>query len=223
MHVEISSLEDRAQLHRALGDSSRLAIVDALAIADRTVGELQEHTGLTSNLLAFHLRVLEGAGVIHRRPSDGDRRRRYVRLDHTALDALRMAPAAPPCRSPLFVCTHNSARSQFAAALWRQATGRNAASAGSQPASVVHPLAVKIAKRHGVDLSGARPRGYADVRRKPDLVVSVCDRALESGIPFEAPRLHWSVPDPVTGDETTFEAAFDDIAKRVGRLAVVAA
>ena len=222
MDLEISVVEARARAHRALGDASRLAIVDALANSDRTAGELQELTGLPSNLLAFHLRVLDEAGLVRRRPSDADRRRRYVRLRRSVLNALAVHAQTPRSHSPLFVCTHNSARSQFAAALWQDATGRPADSAGSQPSMSVHPLAVKVAARHGLDLDDARPRGYADVGREPDLVVSVCDRALEAGIPFSAPRLHWSVPDPVTGDEETFESAFSYIAERVTHLAEAA-
>jgi protein-tyrosine-phosphatase len=87
----------------------------------------------------------------------------------------------------------------------------------------VHPFAVKVAARHGLDLSRARTRGYADVRRQPDVVVSVCDRAAEAGIPFAADRLHWSVTDPAHGDEKQFEAAFVEIAERVSHLARMAA
>ncbi|MPZ74826.1 MAG: ArsR family transcriptional regulator [Nitriliruptorales bacterium] len=223
MNVETIPLESRAAIHRALGDAGRLAIVDALALSDRTVGELEELTGLGSSLLGFHLRVLDDAGVVHRRPSDGDRRRRYVRLDPAALSPASLPRVGERCTAPLFVCTHNSARSQFAAALWRQLTGGRADSAGSQPANAVHPLAVTVARRHGLDLADARPRAYTEVQHHPDLIVSVCDRALEAGVPFDAPRVHWSVSDPTGGDEATFVAAFDEIAQRVARLVEAAA
>jgi len=48
--------------------------------------------------------------------------------------------------------------------------------------------------------------------------VSVCDRAAEAGLPFDAPRLHWSVADPLGGDRGAFDAAFDEIAARMERL-----
>ena len=51
-----------------------------------------------------------------------------------------MAP--PPTGSALFVCTHNSARSQLAATLWRRRTGAPATSAGTHPAREIHPGAV---------------------------------------------------------------------------------
>jgi protein-tyrosine-phosphatase/DNA-binding HxlR family transcriptional regulator len=224
MITEVSAdVAGRAAAHRALGDPSRLAIFDALVLSDRMPGELRAATGLDWNLLGFHLRTLENAGVVRRRVSDGDRRRRYVRLRPGALDRLGVTPELAGIGSPLFVCTHNSARSQFAAALWRKVSGRSAASAGSRPAAAVHPLAVEVAERHGVDLTRARPRGYDEIGTQPDLVVSVCDRAFEGGVPFDAPRLHWSVPDPSGGERPAFEAAFADIAERLARLARVAA
>ena len=149
------------------------------------------------NLASHHLGALEAAGVVERRVSEGDRRRRYIVLCHEVLAGLvpvttPTAPGAPV----LFVCTHNSARSQFAAGLWRLRTGRSASSAGSQPSPRVHPQAVRAAARRGVDLGGAVPRGYDEVTARPALVVSVCDRAREAGVPFDAPLVHWSVPTP---------------------------
>jgi ArsR family transcriptional regulator, arsenate/arsenite/antimonite-responsive transcriptional repressor / arsenate reductase (thioredoxin) len=218
MIAEVTAeLAARAALHRALADPCRLAIVEALAHSDRTPGALRALTGTDWNLLGFHLRTLEDAGVIERHGSAGDRRRRYVRLRAGALDGLRPAPALPAFHRPLFVCTRNSARSPFAAGLWRARTGRPAASAGSHPAPRVHPLAVAVAAGYEVQRAGARPQGYGQVTTAPDLVVSVCDRALEGGLPVAAPHLHWSVPDPQ--DRPGFETAFADIAGRIDRLA----
>ncbi|MDZ7732130.1 MAG: hypothetical protein U5R31_02625 [Acidimicrobiia bacterium] len=73
---------------------------------------------MPTNLLAHHLAVLERAGLVRRDTSSGDRRRRYVRLDDRALDGLAPRPSQPPPTRVVFVCTHNSARSQLAAALW---------------------------------------------------------------------------------------------------------
>lgn len=218
-------LEARAALHRALSEPARVAIVDALAASDRSPGDLRKLTGLEWNLLEFHLGTLEGVGLVERHVSQGDRRRRYVRLRPGALEAMHVAPPLPRVRAPLFVCTHNSARSPFAAALWQERTGGPAASAGSDPAPAVHPLAVEAAADYAIDLAGATPRGYREVTADPDVVVSVCDRAHEGGVPFDGVRLHWSVPDPSTGDQGrgAFEAAFADLAERVSRLARAAA
>jgi protein-tyrosine-phosphatase len=222
MNPEVIDLSDRATAHHALGDQARLRIVDALSVSDRTPGELRDLIGADWNLLAFHLRVLEDAGLVGRHVSEGDRRRKYVTLRASNLEGLT-ASAVPRIRQPLFVCTHNSARSQFAAGLWRKATGDAGESAGSRPADRVHPLAIEAAAPYGVDLERARPRGYDDVRRVPKVVVSVCDRAMEAKPPFDVPLVHWSIADPAGGNRAQFETAFADIADRVGRLTRLAA
>ncbi len=218
----MTDVEDRARIHAALGDPRRLAIVEALAFGDLGSAELGERVGVASNLLAHHLRVLEGVGIIRRIPSAGDRRRRYVRLVRERLESLAL-PEAPPVRRVLFVCTHNSARSQLAAALWRRRGGEGE-SAGTEPAARVHPLAIEVARRHGLDLTAARPRGYDEIDFVADLVVSVCDRAREAGLSAGVPHLHWSVPDPVPrGTLEAFEEAFGLIAERIGLLSGEAA
>ena len=90
------SVSDRAAVHAALGDPVRLAMVDDLAVSDRSPGELAERFGLRGNLLAHHLDVLEDAGVIERFRSAGDQRRRYVRLVEASLQDLVTAEVAPP-------------------------------------------------------------------------------------------------------------------------------
>ena len=166
----------RAQRHAALGDPTRLAIIDELVSSDRAPVELQHLTQVPSNLLAHHLDVLEQVGLITRRRSSGDGRRRYVHLHRDVLDGLRPGPRGRAGRA-LFVCTHNSARSQLAAALWTQLTNDPADSAGTHPAKRVHPGAVAAARRAGLDLGDARPKLLDDVEDRPGLVVTVCDRA----------------------------------------------
>lgn len=215
--------EARARQHHALSDVNRLAILDELRVSDRSPSELLATTGLTSSLLAFHLGVLEDVGLVSRHPSQGDARRRYVTLDAHVPAATETAPVPIGDGAVLFVCSGNSARSQLAAAAWERRTRGRAASAGATPARRVHPLAVAVARRHGLDLSGARPRGYDEVEIAPALVVSVCDRAREAGLPFAAPTLHWSVPDPTAGGMARFEHAWSEISRRVDRLADAAA
>lgn len=213
------NLVDRALVHAALGDPLRLAMVDRLRLGDHTFQDLAEGAGLPGNLAAHHLAVLESAELIERRVSEGDRRRRYISLRKERLDGL-VAPHPVLPKVVLFVCTHNSARSQFAAARWRQVTGLAAESAGTAPADRVHPGAVRAATKFDLDLSGERPKGYDAIAVAPDLVVSVCDRARESGLPFASPSLHWSVPDPVrAGTSTAFRTAFAEIVERIDHLA----
>lgn len=213
-------VRDRARVHAALGDPARLEIVDALRLGDCTVSALGDLSGLPGNLLAHHLDVLEAAGLIERRRSEGDGRRRYIVLRSDPLALVATRPVAP-FRSALFVCTHNSARSQFAAALWHHRTGEVAESAGTEPARRVHPTAAAVAAALGIDLAGCFPRGYEELTTEPDIVISVCDRAGEAGSPRPGvPQLHWSIPDPVTvGTRQAFRDAFGQISDRIDRLA----
>jgi ArsR family transcriptional regulator, arsenate/arsenite/antimonite-responsive transcriptional repressor / arsenate reductase (thioredoxin) len=211
-------LEQRARAHRALGDEHRVRITDLLHRSDRTPGELAALTGMPTNLLAFHLKTLEEAGLVERRRSEGDSRRRYVCLREAGLDLLAVDRRPPVPERVVFVCTHNSARSQFAEALWRESLPGEAWSAGTDPADRVHPRAVAAGRRFGVDLSGLRPKGYGAVPHEADLIVTVCDRASESEPPLVGTRMHWSIPDPVGKDPDAFEAAFADIAARIRRL-----
>lgn len=212
-----SALERRAAIHHALGEPHRLAVVDALRLSDRSPSELRQLTELPSNLLAFHLDVLEAAGLVTRRRSEGDARRRYVSLQPGALAGVAPAVSVTAERV-VFVCTRNSARSQLAAALWERRTGLPRLSAGTAPADRVHPLAVVVGAHHGLTV-GDTPRHLDDLDVVPDLVVSVCDRAREGRRSWSAPQLHWSVPDPVRGERDAFERAFAQLDERVARLA----
>jgi ArsR family transcriptional regulator, arsenate/arsenite/antimonite-responsive transcriptional repressor / arsenate reductase (thioredoxin) len=229
--VNTAELDRRARLHAALGEPVRLAIVDRLALADASPGDLGAAVGLASNLLAHHLGVLDEAGIIRRVRSEGDRRRSYVQLALddpavTALVGIGRSPDIHPvewdARRVMFVCTHNSARSQLAAALWRRLSRHTSvASAGTHPAPAVHPLAVQVGRRHGLRLGNARTSALEQVRQPGDLIVAVCDNAHEE-LPASAgtDRLHWSVPDPVpAGTDDAFEAAYEDLRRRVERLA----
>lgn len=237
----------RAIVHAALAEPTRLRVVDRLTLGDLAPGELAQAMGLPSNLLAHHLNVLVGAGVVERVRSEGDRRRSYVRLvvDDPVVAAL-VGPATlfgpavgqgSEVDRVVFVCTHNSARSHLAAAAFELLSEVPVASAGTRPADRVHPVAVAVAARHDLDLSHRTPRHVDDVLRDGDLVVSVCDAAHEeltgtsrssrsavvgplAPVPTTpSPRFHWSVPDPVrVGSEQVFEAALTQLTARVDRL-----
>src|SRR4051794_4111888 len=115
MNAEMTEVGRRAAVYAALGDPGRLAVVEALVLGDRSPGELGVLLGMPSNLLAHHLRLLGGAELGGRGRSEADRRRAYGRLVVSALPG----PVAPSvaARRVVFVCTHNSARSQLASAL----------------------------------------------------------------------------------------------------------
>lgn len=223
-------LERRAALFAALGEPIRLALVDRLIAGDLSPGELARSLGLGTNLLAHHLRVLEEAGVIRRTRSEGDRRRSYIQLrrdDLTIRAVARTVTALVGLPATvdrvLFVCTANSARSQLAAASWNSVSPIPAASAGTHPAAQVHPRAVQVARRHGMDLESAVPADIESVRRGDELIVAVCDNAHEE-LPQGLQRLHWSVPDPAGSDtDEAFEDAYVALNQRVHDLSALEA
>ncbi len=204
-------------MHAALADPARLAITDTLADGDASPSELAAMLAMPSNLLAHHLRTLEGAGLVTRHRSEGDRRRSYLQLVPGSLNTLA-GQRARTARRVLFVCTANSARSHLAAALWRQASTIPAASAGTRPAAAIDPGAIDAAGRRQLPLPRLRPRHVSDVRHDGDLVVTVCDLAHEELGNLAA--VHWSVPDPVpAGDPKSFDAALGELDRRVRLLA----
>jgi protein-tyrosine-phosphatase/DNA-binding HxlR family transcriptional regulator len=222
MNADSSALQARARLHAALGDPARLAIVDALTLGDGSPGEIGHDLGMPTNLVAHHLKVLQDAGLLVRTRSEGDRRRTYLRLQPDVLASLTPLPLRDAERV-VFVCTHNSARSQLAAALWRDRVGGQVASAGTQPAARVHPRAVKVAHRHGLNIDATGTAHVADVVHDGDLIIAVCDNAHEDLTGEVRPALHWSVPDPIkVGTDAAFEAAYTDLASRIDRIAPLA-
>ena len=114
----------------------------------------------------------------------------------------------------LFLCTHNSARSQMAEGFLRAMAGDRfgAGSAGTEKTSV-NPLAVRAMAELGIDLGGHTSKLYADVASGPwDYLITVCDDANERcpWVPGSVKRLHWSFPDPsrATGSEEERLAVF---------------
>ena len=129
----------------------------------------------------------------------------------------------------LFLCTHNSSRSQMAEGLLRARGGARYAvfSAGTHPRTV-HPLAVQAMREIDIDISeaaGYRAKSLEEYIGQPpmDLVVTVCDEAAEECPFFPGARRqeHWGFPDPsaATGTEAERLAAFrsvrDGIAARI--------
>jgi ArsR family transcriptional regulator, arsenate/arsenite/antimonite-responsive transcriptional repressor / arsenate reductase (thioredoxin) len=219
MDIDLSSLQKRAQIHAALGDPARLAVVDTLLVGDASPGEIAHDLGLATNLVAHHIKVLQDAGLLVRIRSEGDRRRIYLHLRHHVL-AMLVPPPLSDVQRVVFVCARNSARSQLAAALWNNRARIPATSAGTHPAERVHPKAVAVAKRHGIAINPSTTNRVTDVVTDDDLVIAVCDSAHEIlTAKTRRPRLHWSIPDPVAVDtDAAFEAVFQEISGRIDRL-----
>jgi arsenate reductase len=114
----------------------------------------------------------------------------------------------------LFLCTHNSARSQMAEGFLRAMAGDRfeSGSAGTEKTSV-NPLAIRAMAELGIDLGGHTSKLYADVASGAwDYLITVCDDANERcpWVPGSVQRLHWSFPDPsrATGSEEERLAVF---------------
>jgi protein-tyrosine-phosphatase/DNA-binding HxlR family transcriptional regulator len=213
--ISKASLEIRARRFAALGDGRRLLIAESLVASHRTPSELIEITGLSSNLLAHHLDILERAGVIQRLDGTSDRRKRFIAL----VDVARNLLTPPRLDGPvLFVCSQNSARSQLASAIWQAETGGLASSAGTHPADSVHPLALEVAQDHDLDLSDARPKQVTSEALRTSTVITVCDQAHDE-LPRPLQRFHWSIPDPASaGHKRDFEDTFNKISEIINAL-----
>ena len=132
----------------------------------------------------------------------------------------------------LFLCTHNSARSQMAEELLRHLAGDRfeVMSAGTE-ATLVRPEATAAMTELGVDISGQESKTLERYLGEPfDYVVTVCDAANEACpvFPGAMRRLHWSFRDPsrATGDKeerlTVFRVVRDEIRERIEKEFIVA-
>lgn len=206
------------------GHPVRWSLLTRLARSDYRVQELVAFLHLPQNLVSYHLRQLRSGHLVSERKSSADERSLYYSLDverfrllylqageqlHPALGEMAFvsedtgqADQKPylPLRV-LFLCTENSGRSQMAEALLRQMGygAIEACSAGSRPAASVHPLAMRVMERMGIDMSESHPKHFDKFRGQHfDAIVTVCDRVREvcPAFPDDPERIHWSFPDP---------------------------
>ena len=107
----------------------------------------------------------------------------------------------------LILCTGNSCRSHLAEGILRVAAGDalNVQSAGSEPAGYVHPLAIRVMKEIGIDISGHRSKHMDEFLQQPiETVVTVCGNADQACpmFPGQVNRHHWGFYDPATAEGT---------------------
>ena len=230
----------------------RWRLLEALARSDRRVHELVERVGEPANLVSYHLRRLRSQDLVRERRSAADRRDVYYSLDLERMHELFLAAGAslhPGLGATLtrgtadreglgrgvrvlFLCTHNSARSQMAEAMLRTWGGDHfdAFSAGTHATSV-RPEAVEVMREVGIDISTQRSKGidrYAG--QSFEWVITVCETARQECPVFPGVRhsAHWGIDDPskVEGDEATrlaaFRAARDELRNRVRLLLTTA-
>jgi protein-tyrosine-phosphatase/DNA-binding transcriptional ArsR family regulator len=228
-----------------VGHPVRWRLLQELAASDRAVGELSELVDAPQNLVSYHLRKLRDGELVAMRRSSADGRDSYYRVDLERCGellgsaggalhpGLRLVPGGPsPSRGTsrrkprvLFLCTGNSARSQMAEALLvhESAGAVEAASAGSHP-KALHPNAVRVMAKRGIDISGNRTKSLEEfTRRRFDAVITLCDRVREvcPEFPGEPDAVHWSMADPAKEGATpraslpAFERTADEIAGRI--------
>ena len=111
----------------------------------------------------------------------------------------------------LFVCVHNSARSQMAEAFLKQMAGDRfeVESAGLEPGRL-NPIVVEVMKEAGIDISQNKTKSVFDFFKQGkqyDYVVTVCDESQSGACPVfpgKGERLHWGFADP-SGFQGTWE------------------
>ena len=203
------------------GDLARLRLVVALrrlglapVDAGRLAGLCLERGSIDRDLAPV---LAEQRAAIARQREDLDRLQgELLDLEMTVAAAGRAARkelAVTPIRV-LFVCTHNSARSQIAEALLRRYGGADfeVHSAGTE-ATRVNPYAIRVLAEQGIDWSQARSKVITEfLDQEFDYVITVCDRARETCpvFPGSTNTLHWGLDDPseVEGTEEERLAAF---------------
>ena len=203
-------------------DLARLRLVVAL----RRLGLGPEDAGRIARLCLDHGEIdrdlapvlAEQRAAISRQRQDLDRLEgELIDLEMTiaAAGRARRKPTVPdrPIRV-LFVCTHNSARSQIAEALLRDYGGADfeVSSAGTE-VTQVNPYAIRVLADHGIDWSGARSKSITEfLDQRFDYVITVCDRARATCpvFPGSENTLHWGLDDPseIEGSDADKLAAF---------------
>jgi protein-tyrosine-phosphatase len=132
----------------------------------------------------------------------------------------------------LFVCTHNSARSQMAEVLLRRRGGEafEVHSAGTE-VSRVNPLTLRVLQDAGFDTSSLRSKSVTEFHgQRFDYVITVCDRVRESCpvFPGSGESLHWGYDDPSEAEGTdeeragAFRRVFAQISERIGLFVPIA-
>lgn len=124
-------------------------------------------------------------------------------------------------RRVLFLCTHNSARSQMAEGYLRVRYGDRyeAYSAGTE-VTTLHPIAVAVMQEIGIDISGQRAKPLSEFAgMEMDIVVTVCDSAKAACpfFPWAKETLHITFPDPggVAGTVESVHGAFREVRDQI--------
>jgi arsenate reductase len=125
----------------------------------------------------------------------------------------------------LILCTGNSCRSHLAEGILRAAAGDilEVASAGSNPAGYVHPLAIQVMREIGIDISNHRSKHLNEFLQQPvETVITVCGNADQAcpTFPGQVNRHHWPFDDPAkaTGTDAEKLAVFRRVRDEIRRV-----
>ena len=248
--MHILTYQEPPSVLKLIAHEVRWKLLSALAFSDYRVHELGELLKKPLNLVSYHLGLLRKGSIVHERRSSADARDVYYSLDLTHFQQLYMDAAeslhpalaqnqpetsedttAKPRRPTrvLFLCTHNSARSQIAEALMRHLGKERVEvfSAGTE-VSRVHPKALEVLQRGHIDTSGLYSKNLdIFLGQEFDYVITVCDNARESCpvFPGHPQRIHWSFADPsaVNDPEAQSRAFYETYAGLWNRIQLVLA
>ncbi len=225
---------------KLLAHDLRWKLIIALVRSDHRVQELVSLLNQPANLVSYHLKQLRGQRLVTERRSAADARDVYYRINleqlrdlyimagaalHPALIETESKPSEQaqyridmPTRV-LFLCTHNSARSQMAEGILRNFSGStvDVVSAGSNPTGV-HSYAVSALAKLSIDIHQQQSKHIDQYHGQSfDYIITVCDRVREACpiFPDDPERIHWSFPDPAAIDEPARYAAFEQTAQEL--------
>ena len=182
------------------------------------VCEFEEVFSMGQSKVSYHMKKLKDAGLVHEEDAGSGSSTPSTGRPPEICSARQPIGCSPDPRSGswpvaaadtagvaqrsrvLFLCTHNSARSQMAEGLLRCMAGDRfeAMSAGTE-ATRVRPLAIRAMGEIGIDISSQESKTLDRYLREPfDYVITVCDDANEACpfFPGATNRLHWSFEDP---------------------------
>jgi ArsR family transcriptional regulator, arsenate/arsenite/antimonite-responsive transcriptional repressor / arsenate reductase (thioredoxin) len=227
-------------IFKLLAHELRWRMFKLLIAGDYRVHELVENLNQPMNLISYHLKKLRVDSLVIARRSEADGRDVYYSLNPIRLrqkyleagSALHPALISPlpslqaeyePMRV-LFLCTHNSARSQMAEALLRHLGNGNieAYSAGIHPTQL-HPDAVRTMDEIGIDIRHQKSKSLRIFEGELfDYVITVCDQARENcpTFPDKAVALHWGFTDPTALEDEqqrieAFKQTAEDLKSRI--------
>ncbi len=229
--------EQPPEFIKLLSNDVRWGVLKALTTSDLQVNELVTRLQQPMNLVSYHLKKMRDDALVTTRRSEADGRDVYYSLDLNRLRAMYLEAGAAlhpaiglnlpsmdvsrlPHQRVLFVCTHNSARSQMAEGLLRHLSQGHldGLSAGSHP-TTIHPDAVRAMDNLGIDIRQQHARPLSEFEGQSfDFVITVCDKAREvcPTFPGTGTPMHWSFSDPVRIEDAAERAAvFDRTAQQL--------